>query len=285
MPVSVLPARLLPSEGTVRVLTLNLWGRGGVWAGRRAALITGLRELQPDLVAFQDVIKTGPYDQAADLLGPDFHVIHQSGRASDGSGVSTGSRWPVETVNQLDLRVSERVPPDFPCTTLVAEILAPDPIGPLLLVNKRTSWQLDFESERELEAVAAARFIKASIDQRNLHVVLAGDFNADPDASSVRFWTGRQSLANTSVCFRDAWESAHPLAAGHTFSPRNPLVADWDWPFRQIDRILVRCGEHGGPTLAIAACELAFAQPVDGIWASDHFGIVADLVVPTRRPG
>ncbi|MDQ3693378.1 MAG: endonuclease/exonuclease/phosphatase family protein [Chloroflexota bacterium] len=274
-----------PSKGLIRVLTLNLRGLGGDWTDRRSALITGLRDLQPDLVAFQDVVKTKDYDQSADLLGPDYHVIHQSGRATNGSGVSIGSRWPVETMHQLDLRVSERVQPDFPCTTLVTEILAPHPIGVLLFVNKRTSWQLDYEVERELEAVAAARFITECVNQRGLHVVLAGDFNADPDAASVRFWTGRQSLSSISVCYRDAWESVHPSEPGHTFSPRNPLVADWDWPFRQIDRILVRCGEHGGPTLAIAARELAFDQPINGVWASDHFGVVADLMVPPGSSG
>jgi hypothetical protein len=31
-------------------------------------------------------------------------------------------------------------------------------------------------------------------------------------------------LGDTSVCYRDAWESAHPVDPGHTFSPRNPLV-------------------------------------------------------------
>ena len=36
----------------VRVATLNLWGRRGVWEGRRSVLVDGFRKLQPDLVAF-----------------------------------------------------------------------------------------------------------------------------------------------------------------------------------------------------------------------------------------
>jgi hypothetical protein len=43
---------------------------------------------------------------------------------------------------------------------------------------------------------------------------------------------------------------------------------------------LVRCGDHG-PSLEVAGCALAFDVPVNGTWASDHFGVVADLVVPT----
>jgi endonuclease/exonuclease/phosphatase family metal-dependent hydrolase len=108
-------------------------------------------------------------------------------------------------------------------------------------------------------------------------VIVAGDFDADPDAASIRFWTGRQSLEGTSVCYRDAWESANPHTPGDTFTPENPLVADPDWPFRRIDYILVRCGEHGGPTLTITDCRRIFVQPTDGVWVSDHFGLVADL--------
>jgi endonuclease/exonuclease/phosphatase family metal-dependent hydrolase len=102
----------------------------------------------------------------------------------------------------------------------------------------------------------------------------------------MRFWHGRQSLDGTSVCYQDAWDSAHPGDLGHTFTPRNPLVTGGEWPLeqgRRIDYVLVRCGACG-PTLEVAGCELVFDQPVDGVWASDHFGVVADLTVPTR-PG
>jgi endonuclease/exonuclease/phosphatase family metal-dependent hydrolase len=57
------------------------------------------------------------------------------------------------------------------------------------------------------------------------------------------------------------------------------LVANADWPFRRIDHIFVRCGP-AGPTLAITDCARVFDQPVAGLWASDHFGLLADLEVP-----
>ena len=113
--------------------------------------------------------------------------------------------------------------------------------------------------------------------------MLAGDFDAVPDAAGVRFWSGRQSLSGTSVCYRDAWESAHPEDPGDTFTPHNPLVAGGEMPLelgRRIDYVFVRCGDHG-PTLYVSACNLAFAEPRDGVWASDHFGLVADLAHPS----
>lgn len=121
-------------------------------------------------------------------------------------------------------------------------------------------------------------------------MVLAGDFDAYPDAASVPFWRGRQSLGGMSVAYRNAWEAIHPDDPGHTFTPSNPLVPSRSNPMvvdgervlevgRRIDHIMVRCGHHG-PTLEVVACERVFDEPVDGVWASDHFGLVADLEVP-----
>jgi endonuclease/exonuclease/phosphatase family metal-dependent hydrolase len=260
----------------MRVATLNLWGRSGDWAARRAVLQAGFQALAPDLVAFQESVVSDGDDQVVEVLGDGFHVVHQAERAPDGMGVSIASRWPIDAVHELDLHVTARTA-DFPCTTLVAEIDCPAPTGRVLFVNHFPSWQLQFEVERERQAVLAARFIEEHRGEHQ-HVVVLGDFDADPAATSVRFWTGRHSLEGVSVCYRDAWERAHLSDPGHTLSPpENPLVADHDWPFGRIDYVLVRCGEHGGPTLRIAACERIFDAPVDGVWASDHFGVLVDL--------
>ena len=272
----------------MRVATQNLWGRRGAWEERRSLLIAGLRELQPDLIALPEAIVNNEYDQVRDLLGPDYHVAHQSERepgdgrdVEAGQGHSIASRWPLGEVRELDLHLTPRTA-GFACGTLAAEVLAPEPYGTLLFAFHNPSWQLAFAHERELQAVAAARFLDEVAAERGAaHVVLAADLDADPASASARFWTGRQALEGMSVCYRDAWESKHPDERGETFgAPENTLGVDWDWPFRRIDYILVRCGEHGGPTLEITACRRIFDEAVGGIWASDHFGLCADLELP-----
>jgi hypothetical protein len=114
---------------------------------------------------------------------------------------------------------------------------------------------------------------------------LAGDLDATPEAASVRFWRGLQSLGGMSVCYRDAWGSTHPGEPGHTFTAENPPVTaeNWDWELelgRRIDHILVRCSAHG-PTLDVRACERIFDEPVGGVWGSDHFGFYSDLSAQT----
>ncbi len=81
--------------------------------------------------------------------------------------------WPARTEN-------------FPCGALVAEVLAPPPIGPLIFANHFPSWQLSYEHERELQAVIAAQFIEDMIRKSKRQVILVGDFDADPEASSVK---------------------------------------------------------------------------------------------------
>lgn len=55
-----------------------------------------------------------------------------------------------------------------------------------------------------------------------------------------------------------------------------------NWPFelgRRIDYVMVRCTDYG-PTRDITACERIFDEPIEGVLASDHFGIVAELAIP-----
>jgi endonuclease/exonuclease/phosphatase family metal-dependent hydrolase len=99
-----------------------------------------------------------------------------------------------------------------------------------------------------------------------VHVVLLGDFDDTPDSSSVRFWTGRQSLDGFSVAYRDAWEAVHPGDPGQTFTPANPLVRAGEMSLelgRRIDYIMIRCSVHG-PSLHVSDCQQVFDQPVDG---------------------
>jgi endonuclease/exonuclease/phosphatase family metal-dependent hydrolase len=287
----------------MRVLTQNLWGwyypldgpgigrmRPGadppaVWSDRRAVLAGGLRALDPDLVSFQEAIHHDAYDQVTDLLGPGYHVAHQARREADGSGVSIASRWPLAEVQEVDLQVSPRTA-GFLSVALVAEIQAPPPFGPLLFVNHKPNFELALEHERGLQAVATATLLERLATDREVHVVVAGDFDAPPDADSMRFWRGRQALGGTSVCYRDAWEQVNGGDPGHTFTPGNPLVAEGTWPLergRRIDYVLVRCRDHG-PSLDITACARIFDQPVSGVWGSDHFGVVADLALAPPEP-
>ncbi|GAB2619128.1 hypothetical protein Aab01nite_33080 [Paractinoplanes abujensis] len=160
------------------------------------------------------------------------------------------------------------------------------PAGEVLVAHHKPSWPFGHELERQRQAVAAARVLEQHAAQVG-HVIVLGDFDARPDAASMRFWRGLQPVDGLSVCYQDAWETAHPADPGHTFSAVNPLVRAGEVATalsRRIDYILVRSGDHG-PTLDVRSCGLVLDRPVGGVWASDHFGVVADLEVPDHPPG
>jgi endonuclease/exonuclease/phosphatase family metal-dependent hydrolase len=266
------------------VLTLNLWGRGGDWARRRRVLIQGLRDLNAGLIAFQEAFKTGMYDSVAEIIGSDYHIHHQTtGLLGDGNCAAIASRWPPISVRELDQQLTARTR-DFPATALLATIPLPRPIGPLLFVNHLPSWKPQLEYERELQTIAAVRAIEEMIGAQPMHVILAGDLDAVPESASIRFVRGLQSLEGMSVCYRDAWSFMHPDEPGLTYTVDNPLLGEETdvrrEVSRRIDYVFVRCDEFG-PTLEITGCTLAFDQPVEGVWASDHIGVAVDLGVAT----
>jgi endonuclease/exonuclease/phosphatase family metal-dependent hydrolase len=271
--------------GVLRVVTLNLFAHHGDWPARRDALRSGLQALDADLLALQEVVVGDGYDQAAELLGSGYTVVHQTvGLIGDGThhGACVASRLPVRAVHEVDLHLTPRTG-GYSCGTVIADVAAPEPFGRLLMACHGNSWAWWAERERELQAVAAARRVEELVAVDPAHVVVGGDFNAAPETSSMRFWTGRTSLDGVSVAYRDAWESVRGDEPGLTFDPGNALTAI-DEPEldrgRRIDYLLVRCGDHG-PTLRVADCRLALSRPVDGVQPSDHYGVVADLLPRT----
>jgi len=169
---------------------------------------------------------------------------------------------------------------------LAAVVELPDPIGSTLVVHQHAAFQYGYAAERERQAVTCARRVEQLADQYP-HVIVLGDFNDEPDSAAVRFWTGRQSLDGFSVHYQDCWPAVHPGLPGQTFTPTNPLVQAGQLPLergRRIDYVLVRSGPHG-PSLDVADARLVLDQPVGGVWASDHFGVLAELRLPPHPPG
>ncbi|KOT92111.1 hypothetical protein ADK86_21420 [Streptomyces sp. NRRL F-5755] len=282
----------------IRFLTFNaLAPRYADWSRRRTAITGAVRRLCPDVVALQEVVRDGDHDGATELLGPGWHLAPHPRWTADGEGALLASRLPLRVLRSDPLRVTERTAATPWCGMVAAEVQAPPPLGRLVVAHHKPSWPYGYERERELQAVACARIVEECLEEQaptdrpgspaGAHAVVLGDFDAPPDSASMRFWTGLQSLEGMSVCYRDAWADARPGVPGHTFTPDNPLVRRGDMPGergRRIDHVLMRCGKYG-PTLTVSGCAHFLAEPVDGVQASDHYGVTADLTVPARPPG
>jgi endonuclease/exonuclease/phosphatase family metal-dependent hydrolase len=273
------------------VLTLNVRNDEGDL--RRIDMINReIRRLEPDLVALQEVaIAPSAADAQTLLAGTGLDIVHQSDVLSYAmpyadryGGTAIGIRWAHGPVVTLDQRVAGA--PDVPWCTLATTVTVPD-VGELLFVGTTSSWRLDAEDARERQALALT-----DLDARHraeLPSILAGDFNAGPDASSIRYLRGQQSLHGHSVHYHDAWAVAHSSSSdpGHTWTVDNPDAAE------EIDAIVGQPGHrhrldyvfigswhiHPGGRAVVADARLVFDQPVDGLRASDHYGLLVDLDV------
>jgi endonuclease/exonuclease/phosphatase family metal-dependent hydrolase len=238
-----------------------------------------LRDLDADVVALQEV----RVDEVDELLGPGYSVTPFSAVGDDGTGAVLATRAPHRVLEEIDQR-TEANGADLPwCATLVVELEAA--VGRLVVGHHKPNWPFPLEVERERQALRAALAVERHAEDGP--AVVLGDFDATPDAASVQFWRGRRSLDGVSVCFQDAWETVHPTEPGLTFSAENPLVRDGEVATavsRRIDYVLVRAGRHGA-LLEVLRCDRLLDQPVGGVWASDHYGVVADLAVPRHAPG
>lgn len=272
----------------IRVLTLNVWNTEG--DPRRPELINReIRRLAPDLIALQEVVHTARTKMLDALLADlPFHATHQADVQESippfserYGGTAIATRWPHEIVEVLDLRVAGAG--DIPWATLAAIVKLPA-LGEMLFIAPTAGWRPAAEAVRERQVIAITDL--DARHRRGLPTVIAGDFNAGPDAASIRFLTGLQSLDGRSVLYHDAWALAGK-GAGFTWTSDNPNArVGVDQIVRQIgyqkrfDYIFVGSWDaHPKAQAQIQSAELAFDRAVDGIWASDHFGVVADLEV------
>jgi endonuclease/exonuclease/phosphatase family metal-dependent hydrolase len=152
------------------------------------------------------------------------------------------------------------------------------PLGAVVVANHFPDAAVDREDERERQALLVHHRVTARCAP-DVPVILGGDLDAEPDAASVRFLAGVQSLQGESASYRRAWDAVHPGERCVTIDPEhNPLTTGMRrWPYRQIDHLFVRTGPDGLTSLEILDCARVHDGPVDGVWASDHYGLRLDL--------
>ena len=268
---------------SLRVATLNIWNRSEPWELRLGAIRAGLRVLAPDLVGLQEVLRAtdaslgdGQADAIAEGLG--YHVAF--GASWDVGGVQFGnavlSRFPIVRSRHFDLPFGAV---DEKRCLLFAELDAPFARVPVFVTH--LAWRLHHGHVRELQVRAIADIVAAVAPTRTWEgfpPILLGDFNAEPESDEIRFLRGQCSLRGKSVYFADAFGIAGDGSKGATFCRRNPFAAGAREPDRRLDYVFVRGPDKLGRGDPIDA-RVCFDQPVDGVFPSDHFGVVANLEV------
>ena len=259
-------------------MTWNVWWRFGPWEQRQAAIIATLKAERADVICLQEVWASDSGEDQAAVVADAIGFHHARTPAPFWEGFSFGnavlSRWPVLDAQTLPLPDASGKPSHR--SVLLATVDAP--FGPLQVVSTHVEFRFDRSATRDAQTRALARIIAEyrNDPQTSFPVVIGGDFNAMPHADEMRHLFGASTPEHENLMFHDAWAIAGDGGAGHTWSSMNPHLADATWPNRRLDYLLVswpRPKAVGTPV----ACWTSGHVPVNGVVASDHYAVVADL--------
>jgi endonuclease/exonuclease/phosphatase family metal-dependent hydrolase len=275
---------------SVRVMTWNLWWRFGDWRRRREAIVRTLADERPDVLGLQEVWAQDGGENLAGWLAERLGMhwvfsrspVQERWHARNGGdtgvdvGVAVLSRHPV-------LETAERRLPTAPGfrddgkTALHALVGIPG--GPLPFFTTH----LNPGSGESAVRCAQVRELAAFVAERAggpFPPVVTGDFNAEPDFDEMRLLCGYKTApAAPGLVLLDAWRFADPTLPQGTWDIAHEDAVGFGLLPSCVDYVLVgRPGPDGQGR--IRGARRAAAVPVDGVHASDHAAVVADLALP-----
>ena len=246
---------------TVRVATLNLFNKVGRWGERMPLVVEQLIELQPDVIALQEVDLIVDQGMALCRLvnatlkdSPRYRIYHMGrpGRAAHVQALAVMSRLPVDAHEGLDYLLNDGV----------AQRLRVRLEGGEALEFYNT--HLYFPPEATDERLAQAKTLLSWVDtwREAKTVVVAGDFNA---------YTGEPTLDLMKGRFASAYEAVHGAEPEKT----------WPTPVNTIDPSPPGCLDYifvAGAEVQEASLAFDRPHPLDqDLFPSDHLGVAATL--------
>ena len=280
----------------LRVLTLNLWGIEPPLDRRIALAVKQLEALAPDVVCLQEV---RPLDGHAGRTTADVLAEQLGMHAHYATAVAWGpGEHGQERAGQEGLALLTRAPL---IESRVLPLPDPHPADARILLSGRVHtdgggiwvhtthlhYRLDDGVAREHQVLAIDHQIRSfGRDNHDAPQIACGDFNATPDADEIRFMRGLTTLGGRRTHFQDAWLRRHPdePADGITWSSENELTRplrslDID---RRIDFVFVTSRKKDGRG-TVHDCKVVLTEREDGICASDHYGVYAEIQVVANQ--
>ena len=262
--------------------------RNPPWDERLHAIRATLPGLSLDLLGLQEVLRAqdaglGEGQATAIAEGLGYHVAF--GASWELGGVEFGnallSRFPIVRQEVIALPFGVAVgtaqpEADEKRSLLFVELEAPFARIPVFITH--LEWRMHQGHVREVQVREVVDRVKALAPLAGFPAILMGDFNAEPESDEIRFLKGQCSLRGKSVYFSDTFAHAGGGSPGYTYSRTNPYAATYREPERRLDYIFVRGPDKLGRGDPIEAAR-CFDRPVDGVFPSDHYGMMAVLSV------
>ncbi len=266
----------------VKIVSYNLHCQVEQPQTRMKEIAKLLAQLQPDIVALQEVCKaqtsgsTNTAEQLRVLLQQQsvtgykafFSTTHTA--THDGQSFQEGlgllSRLPTLEQGETELPPQGQRPTGaFPRKVLW--VRAASPVGILSFASTHLSFRREHEAWRVQQVEALKQWLSDS--QRQAHLTLVGgDFNASPDSTPVMAILTPNQPAQTPG-YLDAMKS---LDAGFTFPATNLSI--------RIDYLFLYQASNVSPQVKPLSGQRIFTKPVNGLYLSDHVGILATFESP-----
>ena len=294
-------------ESVLRVLQLNvgsLFEPG--WDERRHEVVAWVERSEPDIICFQEIWESDSATNTAAWIvdrlaerGEEWHwafegaPFHPDLWADQTMrfGSAILSRWPIESSHY------DRLPVVHDPEPFVNQV-------PWELFRVRTAGLDVFsthlaaaphQGRDRVEQVLAIDGLIAEVrggadrvvpGQRRptMPAILCGDFNAEPDSDEIRFLSSLTAIGDRTTFFQDAWRVAGDGGPGYTQDWRtNPIAAALNVHRKRIDYVFVgdpflRVGNAG----RVVRAEVVADEPLTGVLASDHCGLLVEIVWPDR---
>lgn len=246
---------------TLRLLTWNLWFGEFARARRLDAALEIVRDHSPDVIAFQEIVpETLQQVWATPWVEDGYHL-------TDTTGATFRLRYGTVLLTRIAPAAIHVVPlPSDMGRDLVAVDLV---IGGATLRVGGIHLESEYSTPRRIEQLRRIGPFLNAADA----AVLMGDMNfTDGDPEEAVLPAGAQ----------DVWKQVRPGDPGVTRDSMGNGMArlhDRTPQSRRLDRIFLMPGASGWRASSI---EIVGTEPIDGdptLLPSDHYGLVADLVI------
>jgi len=246
-------------------LTLNTWQERGPWKVRWELIFQGIQELQPDVIAFQEVFNQEWAMSFKEKAGYPYLVMDDSH-----CGLVICSKFPFQETGS---QILKRSPLEYYDRGVLWAKVDFQPSS-FYVINTHLSWKPQDSKTRLDQAVEVANVIENKTT--GFDVLLMGDHNAEARTEEMQYLIQEAAL-------EDVYDRIHPKSKALTWDNQNKFVreASEALPDRRIDYIFKRKGN--GLFGKIEDCQIVFTEPSkNGVWASDHYGVVATFSVQNQ---
>lgn len=285
----------------LRILTLNIGSFFEAdWDARRHEVVAWIDKLGPDVVCLQEVWQDIDDPNTAGWVAEQCQVDYQwtfgghniSWKEATSPGFRFGSailsRWSIDEHHVWALPIAEN--PEDPVPGSMPWELVHARTADLDIFTTHLAPAPSHARHRRVQVVAIDDLIRETRGDRDSFdnfptprpfapPILTGDFNAEPESDEMRWLRGQTVIDDRTTFFQDAWRVAGDGGVGVTQDWRtHPLAAALNVHRKRIDYVMVgdpflRAGNGG----RVLNAEVVADEPLTGIQASDHMGLLVEI--------